>query len=671
MIRFENVSVTYDGATEPTIQDVDFTVPEGELVLLAGPSGVGKSTLLGTVSGLVPHFTGGTLRGRVTVAGRDTRTHKPRELADVVGTVGQDPLSHFVTDTVEEELAYGMESLGLAPEVMRRRVEETLDLLGLAALRDRPIATLSGGQQQRVAIGSVLTPHPRVLVLDEPTSALDPAAAEEVLAVLLRLVHDLGTTVLLAEHRLERVLQYADQVALLPSPGAAPLLGAPADVMAVSPVFPPVVSLGRLAGWSPLPLTVRDARRRAGALRERLAGREATRAATRETTRETPREAGPPVAPPTGLPSEPPTGLPTGLPSGSPAGLPTGSSAGPLAGSPVEPPSGSSAGLPSGSSAGPPIEPPSGSSAGLPSGSSAGPPIGLPSGSRTRPPSESPAGPPADPPARRRFRRPPPVPSASAAPAEARSLSVRRARVQALREVDLTVLPGETIALMGRNGAGKSTLLNTFVGLVEPSAGTVHVGGLVPHRTPPRDLVRRAGLVPQEPRDLLYADTVAAECAAADRDASAAAGTCRALVSDLLPGITDDTHPRDLSEGQRLTLALAVVLTARPPLLLLDEPTRGLDYAAKARLVAVLRGLAAAGHAIVLATHDVELAAELAHRVVLLAEGEVIADGPTAEVVVSSPSFAPQVTKILAPQEWLTVAQVREALREEPGEDPR
>ncbi len=187
------------------------------------------------MSGLVPHFTGGTLRGRVTVAGRDTRTHAPRELADVVGTVGQDPLSHFVTDTVEDELAYGMESLGLAPEVMRRRVEETLDLLGLADLRDRPIATLSGGQQQRVAIGSVLTPHPRVLVLDEPTSALDPAAAEEVLAVLQRLVHDLGTTVLLAEHRLERVIQYADQVALLPAPGAAPVLGTPAEIMAVSP----------------------------------------------------------------------------------------------------------------------------------------------------------------------------------------------------------------------------------------------------------------------------------------------------------------------------------------------------------------------------------------------------------------------------------------------------
>ncbi|MFF6801825.1 ATP-binding cassette domain-containing protein [Streptomyces sp. NPDC012616] len=596
MIRFENVSVTYEGVAEPTVTGVDFEIPEGELVLLAGPSGVGKSTLLGTVGGLVPHFTGGTLRGRVTVAGRDTRTHKPRELADVVGTVGQDPLSHFVTDTVEEELAYGMESLGLPPEVMRRRVEETLDLLGLADLRDRPIATLSGGQQQRVAIGSVLTPHPRVLVLDEPTSALDPAAAEEVLAVLLRLVHDLGTTVLLAEHRLERVLQYADQVALLPAPGTAPVLGAPADVMAVSPVFPPVVALGRLADWSPLPLTVRDARRRAADLRERLV------------TLKIPRDTG-------NAPGDAHAG--SAAPAPKPAAAPA-----PVVESPAQ----------------------------------------TPSARRW-------ARRPVPRPARRLLRRvpspspSPEVPTTLAPPAEARSLGVRRAGVQALRGVDLTVAPGETIALMGRNGAGKSTLLNTFVGLVEPSAGAVRVSGAVPHRASPRDLVRRVGLVPQEPRDLLYADTVAAECAAADRDARAEPGSCRALVSELLPGIADGVHPRDLSEGQRLTLALAVVLTARPPLLLLDEPTRGLDYAAKARLVAVLRGLAAAGHAIVLATHDVELAAELAHRVVLLAEGEIIADGPTAEVVVSSPSFAPQVTKILAPQRWLTVAQVREALR--------
>ncbi|MBI0295384.1 energy-coupling factor ABC transporter ATP-binding protein [Streptomyces sp. PRKS01-29] len=539
MIRFEQVSVHYDGAARPALTGVELTVPEGELCLLVGPSGVGKSTLLGAVSGLVPHFTGGTLRGRVTVAGRDTRTHKPRELADVVGTVGQDPLAHFVTDTVEDELAYGMESLGIAPDTMRRRVEETLDLLGLAELRDRPIATLSGGQRQRVAIGSVLTTHPRVLVLDEPTSALDPAAAEEVLAVLQRLVHDLGTTVLMAEHRLERVAQYADQMILLPSPGAAPLTGTPAELLPVSPVRPPVVALGDLAGWPPpVPLSVRDARRKAGPLRERLAPL-------------TPRSV-----------ADPPPGRPVG---------------------------------------------------------------------------------------------------------EVARLSVRHGRVEALRGVDLTVRPGETVALMGRNGAGKSTLLASLVGLHEPASGAVRVGPdrVVPHRTRPAELLRQVGLVPQEPRDLLYADTVAAECAAADQDAGAAPGTCRELVGRLLPEVADTAHPRDLSEGQRLALALSVILTARPPLLLLDEPTRGLDYAAKARLVEVVRGLAADGHATVLATHDVELAAELAHRVVILAEGEVVADGPTAEVVVSSPAFAPQVAKVLAPLPWLTVPQVREALAPE------
>ncbi|CCK30444.1 putative ABC transporter ATP-binding protein [Streptomyces davaonensis JCM 4913] len=557
MIRFENVSVTYDGHTEPTVRGVDFEIPEGELVLLVGPSGVGKSTVLGAVSGLVPHFTGGTLRGRVTVAGRDTRTHKPRELADVVGTVGQDPLSHFVTDTVEDELAYGMESLGLAPDVMRRRVEETLDLLGLADLRDRPITTLSGGQQQRVAIGSVLTPHPQVLILDEPTSALDPAAAEEVLAVLQRLVHDLGTTVLMAEHRLERVIQYADQVALLPSPGAAPTVGTPAEIMAISPVTPPVVELGKLAGWSPLPLTVRDARRRAAALREQLETRNFSVPKWRGELRD-----------------QPPT-------------------------------------------------------------------------TRTR---------------RRWFTRTPQPAPQSPHTAEVKDLTVTRAQIRALHHVTLTITPGETIALMGRNGAGKSTLLNSLVGLIPPTTGTVTVGGRTPHRTPPPTLIQSVGLVPQEPLDLLYADTVAAECAAADTDTAAPPGTCRDLVTQLLPGVADDTHPRDLSEGQRLALALAIVLTARPPLLLLDEPTRGLDYAAKARLVTVLGDLAAKGHAIVLATHDVELAAELADRVVLLAEGEVIADGPTAEVVVSSPSFAPQITKILAPQHWLTVTQVKQAL---------
>ena len=178
----------------------------------------------------------------------------------MVGVVGQDPLAGFVTDTVEEELAYSMEQLGIAPQTMRKRVEETLDLLGIAALRGRTLRTLSGGQQQRVAIGSVLAAGSRVLVLDEPTSALDPTSAEEVLSTVLRLVHDLGVTAVIAEHRMERVVEYADRVVLLTGDGRVEI-GAPADMMARTVVAPPVVGLAKLMGWQPLPLSVRSARR--------------------------------------------------------------------------------------------------------------------------------------------------------------------------------------------------------------------------------------------------------------------------------------------------------------------------------------------------------------------------------------------------------------------------
>jgi energy-coupling factor transport system ATP-binding protein len=221
---------------------------------------------------------------------------------------------------------------------------------------------------------------------------------------------------------------------------------------------------------------------------------------------------------------------------------------------------------------------------------------------------------------------------------------------------------GEVVALMGRNGAGKSTLLNALVGLLRPLGGDVRVAGVDPTTLSGPGLVRTVGLVPQEPSDLLSATTVADECREADRDAGAEPGTTAALLATLAPEVHEASHPRDLSEGQRLCLVLAVVLAGAPPLLLLDEPTRGLDYATKARLVSVLRRLAASGHAVVLATHDVELAAEVAGRVVVVADGEVVADGAAADVVTASPMFAPQVAKILAPDPWLTVGQVERAL---------
>jgi len=540
MLQLNQISVSFEDGLRPVLDAVDLTIAEGELTVVLGPTGSGKSTLLGVVSGLVPSFTGGRLSGELLWHGESILTLPARERAGLIGFVGQDPAWGFVTDTVEEELAYGMEQLEIAPATMRRRVEETLDLLGIADLRARDLRTLSGGQQQRVAIGSVLAMHPRLLVLDEPTSALDPTAAEEVLATLTRLVHDLGVSVLVAEHRLERVLPFADSAALVTGTGQV-VSGETAEVLAQARLVPPIVELGRLAGWQPPPLTVRDARRRATTWR-------------------------------TGLPETPPPAHPEMLPGGG---------------------------------------------------------------------SQEPE-------------------AAGVAPAaiEVRRLTVRRGSTLALREVDLDLTAGRVTALMGRNGAGKSTLLRALHhGVDRHASGTVLVGGEEPASFSDAVRRRRVGLVPQNFADLLYLDRVDRECEATDRAFGVAPGTCAELVGDLVPGIAADTHPRDLSEGQRLGLVLAVVLAGAPPVLLLDEPTRGLDYAAKRSLRDRLRGLAEAGRTVVVATHDVEFVAETADEVVVLAEGEVVSSGQMAEVVAESPAFAPQMTKILGPG-WVRVDQV-------------
>lgn len=532
MIELREVTFTHDGAETPTLADVSLHVPEGELVLVAGRTGSGKSTLLGLLNGLVPHFTGGTLAGEILVDGLAVRGRPPRDLAHVVGYVAQDPLAGFVTDTVEEELAYGMEQLGLDAQTMRRRVEETLDLLGIAELRRRPLRTLSGGQQQRVAIGAVLTMHPRILVLDEPTSALDATAAEDVLATIARLVDDVGLTVVIAEHRMERVVPFADRVVVVENGRVRD--GEPARVLVDAPVAPPLVELGRLVGWDPLPLSVREARRRVRGI-------------------------------------EPPLQVPV-----RPAAI-------------------------------------------------------------TRAPALA-----------------------------ARHVSVRYGSSVAVREVDLAVGDGEIVALMGRNGSGKSSLLWAIQGTGKRHGGRVDVDGVDPGDVSADRARRLVGLVPQTAADLLYLETVAAECAAADEQAAddhlaIEPGTCRALLERLAPGIDQQRHPRDLSEGQRLALVLAIVLTARPRVLALDEPTRGLDYAGKAALGAILRDLADEGRGIVVSTHDVEFVASVADSVVVLADADVVSRGTVADVLAESPAFAPQMSKVLGPG-WLTVREVEAAL---------
>src|SRR5690606_28601064 len=183
------------------LRDVNWAALEGSVNLVVGPSGAGKTTLLHCLNGIIPHFHGGYFGGDAALFSRNTRDNAPRDLAGSVGTVFQDPESQFVTDSVEDEIVFGMENLGYDHRTMRLRLEETLDLLGIQHLRRRSISELSGGERQRVALAAALATRPELLLLDEPTSQLDPLAAHDILGAAERLNKDFGTTIVIAEHR--------------------------------------------------------------------------------------------------------------------------------------------------------------------------------------------------------------------------------------------------------------------------------------------------------------------------------------------------------------------------------------------------------------------------------------------------------------------------------------
>jgi energy-coupling factor transport system ATP-binding protein len=532
MIKFSNVSLIYPNSTTTVLENLNLEISEGEMVLVIGPTGSGKSSLLRLINGLVPHHTGGILAGDVSVDGQSTQLVKPGGMAHLIGIVGQNPANGFVADTVEDELAFGMETLNLPNDVMRKRVEEILDLLSLAPLRDRSIATLSGGEQQRVAIGSALVAHPKVLVLDEPTSALDPIAAEEVLSILHRLVHDLSLTVVIAEHKLERVIQFADRIVHINGVGITHI-GTPEEILMHSPIAPPIVHLARALGLKEIGVSVRDMRRMTAQIRDKdYVHRD-----------------------------------------------------------PVEYSTGDSI-------------------------------------------------------------------------INVRNLSVTYDGKPALKSLSATIFSNEIVAIMGRNGAGKSSLLKSLAGISDLSSGSVDVSGFNPQNLKGKNRRSSIGFIPQEPSDLLYGQSVQIECEQADKDNEIPSGTTAQILHQLVPGINATTHPRDLSEGQRLGLALSIVLSSNPAVLILDEPTRGLDYQAKKELTKVLIDFArATNKCVVLATHDVELVAELATRVMFLADGDIVADGSTLEVLLSSPAFAPQVSKVMSPQPWLKISDVLAAIQ--------
>lgn len=229
IVKLENLSFRYMRGTVPALSDIDLSVRAGEFIGITGPAGAGKTTLLSCINGVIPHYYAGELQGRVVVDGLEVATCTLHELAGHIGFVFEDPDFQMVSITVEEEIAFGPENLGIPPHEIELRIQDALQKTGISNLRERAISTLSGGQKQRVAISAALGMLPKVLLLDDPTSELDPVGTQEVISALRAINHQLGITILMVSQNMEQLVENADRILVL-SEGRLILDGAPREI---------------------------------------------------------------------------------------------------------------------------------------------------------------------------------------------------------------------------------------------------------------------------------------------------------------------------------------------------------------------------------------------------------------------------------------------------------
>jgi energy-coupling factor transporter ATP-binding protein EcfA2 len=535
LIKVAGLTFYYSDTTHPALKDVTLTISDGEFVLLTGPSGGGKSSFCRCLNGLIPHFYGGKISGQVTVAGQDTLKSSTKDTATSVGFVFQDPENQLVSTDVEREIAFGLENLGFPRDLIAKRLEESLDTLGIAHLRYRQLNELSGGEKQKVAIASVLALHPKVLVLDEPTSELDPKGAEDLLSVVTRLNDELGLTVLLVEHRLDRVIQYVDRLIIF-NAGSIVIDGDIDDIVTnrygelseIGIGVPPLIRLfqelrKRDTGISKIPLTVKEGR-----------------AAIRNTFQHlaTPQDSSQNHKQTTGKRLVEIKNLWYAYPEG-----PT-----------------------------------------------------------------------------------------------------------VLKNINLEMCSGEFVAIMGRNASGKTTLVKHFNRLLVPTKGQVKIDGVDTRKATVAQLASQVGFVFQNPNDHLFADTVHDEIAFTMKNLGFDGEETKLRLDEVMERFHlseyRDRYPRSLSGGEKQRVALASVLATKPQILILDEPTRGMEYRLKSELMGFLQEYCAQGNTVVLVTHDVEVAAEYAARVILMSEGKIIVDGEKHEVLSQALLFSPQINRL-------------------------
>ena len=550
MIRINNLTFRYSDTDKPALHDINLEIQDGEFVLITGPSGGGKSSLCRCLNGLIPHFYGGEITGKVEVEGLDVVEHSTKELATKVGMVFQDPENQLVATDVEREVAFGLENLAFPLKLMAKRVEEALDTVGIASLRHRTVNELSGGEKQRVAIASVLAFYPNILVLDEPSSELDPKGAEEVLNVVERLNDELGITVILIEHRLDRVAQHVDRMIVLDN-GMIVSDGTPQSILSDGKVsksgvgVPPIIKLvqglrDKCISIDNTPLTVKEGRAALAKVMSLRAKRSNLNLSEGKVITSEAKQSLRPFAP-------------------------LRASAQPLV--------------------------------------------------------------------------------------EVKGLyHVYSGEFVALRNISLKIHKGEFVTIMGRNASGKTTLVKNFNGLLKPTRGDVVVDGINTKEITIAELAKKIGYVFQNPNDHLFADSVEQEIAFTLKNLGFKSEEMEPMIDQVLErfNLTQYRHryPRSLSGGEKQRVALASILVAQPKIIILDEPTRGMEYKLKTELMRFLDEYRKDGRVVILVTQDVETVAEYGDRVILLSEGRIVVDGAKREVLSQALLFSPQINRL-------------------------
>ena len=532
MIKISRLSYQYPGSKEVALKDISLAIEPGTLTLIAGPSGSGKSTLLRCINGLVPHFSGGSITGEVSVFGLDPIQQSVQIMAGKVGMVFQEPESQFVYDIVEDEIAFSLEHMGVNQSGMSHRIDSILKALDLSQLRHKTIRDLSGGEKQKIALASVLISKPQVLLLDEPTSQLDPQSADDLLQLIVSMKKEFGLTILLSEHRLERLLQYTDNLIFIESDHTVEF-GLPKDIIPNKEIAPPVVQIAKKMAIKPIPLIPED--------------------------------------------------------------FPTDKL----------------------------FEYDSLSKKSFGDDQSNGNPI-----------------------------------------LAIKNLSVRINNTDILKNLSLHINRGEIFTLLGLNGSGKTTLLRAILGLIE-STGDKYLENKKISGLPTSELILHLAYLPQNPNDLLFAESVQEELEITlkNHGIKKEPAQIRAFLKKFGLGDKSQSYPRDLSVGERQRTALAAITIHDPQIILLDEPTRGLDYLSKQALTKILKNWRDLGRSILLVTHDVEFASILSDRAAIIEDGEILFCGSPRTAFTRFPTFQTQTARLFPGEKWINIEDIPHNLK--------